>query len=182
MIPNVFLIRHATPDWTRNDLVYHLPPGPPLTEQGRQEAQALGAFLLSQGVRQMRSSPLERCLTTAEIAAQICGITWQVDDSLIEMQPGETTESVVPRLWPIFEQAWRESHQHGPIALVTHGGPVNALLQKLGLDAETMAQHKAQFDHANPLPPAGAWLVERGEEDGWQLKLAFKPEFPAVSA
>jgi hypothetical protein len=60
---------------------------------------------------------------------------------------------------------------------------VNALLQKLGLDAETMAQHKAQFDHANPLPPAGAWLVERGnEEDSWQLRLAFKPESPAVSA
>ena len=48
MPQQIYLIRHATPDWTRKDIPYHLPPGPPLIEQGLAEAQALAAFLLSE--------------------------------------------------------------------------------------------------------------------------------------
>ena len=68
MIPTIYLIRHATPDWSRTDLVYHLPPGPPLTAQGEAEAAKLGDFLRDMDVRHIFTSPLVRCLRTAEIA------------------------------------------------------------------------------------------------------------------
>ena len=182
MIQSIYLIRHATPDWSRTDLVYHLPPGPPLTKQGLQEARTLGAFLLSGGVRQFYASPLERCFHTAQIAAQVAAAPWQIESGLSEWGPGDTTESVLLRAWPVFERVSQEGLAKGPVALVTHGGPVSALLQKLGVDSEILAQHKALFDHNNPLPPAGAWLAERPSLGAaWSLRLAFKPE-PVQSA
>jgi drug/metabolite transporter (DMT)-like permease len=30
-MPLIYLIRHATPDWSRTDIPYFTPPGPPLT-------------------------------------------------------------------------------------------------------------------------------------------------------
>ena len=38
MLPTVYLVRHATPDWSLKDIPYHLPPGPPLTSVGDKEA------------------------------------------------------------------------------------------------------------------------------------------------
>jgi probable phosphoglycerate mutase len=176
MTQTIYLIRHATPDWTRTDLLYHLPPGPPLTEQGQQEAQALGAFLLASGVRRFYSSPLERCVQTTQIAAGMANSPWEIDQGLIELAPSESSESVLQRVKRVFERACQHSLEAGPVALITHGGTVNVLLPDLGLDAQALAQHKKVFDHANPLPPAGAWLAER--QDGqatWELRLAFKP-------
>lgn len=177
MTQTIYLIRHATPDWTRTDLAYHLPPGPPLTEQGQKEAQALGAFLLASGVRQFYTSPLERCVHTTQIAAGLAAVPWEIDAGLTELAPGETADSISQRLKPVFERACQVSLQSGPVALVTHGGTVNVLLPELGLDEQTLAQHKRIFDHANPVPPAGAWLAARQDgEAAWELRLAFKPE------
>ena len=177
MPQTIYLIRHATPDWTRTDIAYHLPPGPPLTEQGRQEAQALGAFLLASGVRLFYTSPLERCVHTTQIAAELGKASWQVDPGLIELAPGENAASILQRVKPVFERACLASLEAGPVALITHGGTVNVLLPELGMDEKTLAEHKKIFDHANPLPPAGAWLAERQDgEAAWSLRLAFKPE------
>jgi len=174
---SIYLIRHATPAWSRKDIPYHLPPGPPLTEQGRAEAEALGAFLHAAGVRRLFASPLERCLHTAQIAAPLAGASLQVDERLIEIQPGETTAALYRRLWPVFEAASSNgAAAHGLVGLVTHGGPIAALLGGLGMDAATLAGY-ARFDHGNPLPPAGAWQVCRPDAAApWQWRLAFIPE------
>jgi broad specificity phosphatase PhoE len=65
----LYLARHATPDRSRYDLPYHIPPGPGLTEKGRQEAAELGQFLRQEGVRHILASPLERTWRTALIGA-----------------------------------------------------------------------------------------------------------------
>jgi broad specificity phosphatase PhoE len=169
----LYLARHGTPDWTRRDLPYHLPPGPPLTGQGRLEAGALGAFFSRAGVRRVYTSPLQRCLDTARIAAGVCAARLEVVQDLIEWQPGETESDVVKRLWPVVEAALEEP---SPPALVTHGGPVAALLTRCGLQAETLLEHRI-YDHNNPLPPAGVWRVYRPHTAAaWQLELVFVPD------
>ena len=168
----VYLIRHASPDWNRKDLIYHLPPGPPLREQGKEEARALGAFLLQTGARQVFTSPLERCLNTAQIVAEILAASLQVVPGLTEWQPGELEQAVQQRILPVFEQALQTGQ---PACLVTHGGPILALLGALGMPDEPRRK-LCTFDHNNILPPAGVWKVSRDEmEKPWEMHLVFKP-------
>lgn len=177
----IYLIRHATPDWERRDIVYHLPPGPPLTDQGRGEADALGAFLLAAGVRRLHTSPLERALHTARIAAGIAGAAVEVDDRLIEWQPTEGAERVHQRMWAAvdalrLQDGCAKDGACSPVGLVSHGGPIGSLLLAFGMDA-AMLEAQRRFDHANPVPPAGAWEAWRDSPEApWQLRLAFIPQ------
>lgn len=181
MTETIYLIRHATPDWERRDLAYHLPPGPPLTQQGLAEADALGAFLLSAGVGRLHASPLERALHTAQIAGEIAGVPVQVDERLIEWQPNEDAEKVHRRMWAALEvlraepTAVNNGNGRKPVGVVTHGGPIAVMLQAFGMDkAEVDAQRR--FDRSNPLPPAAAWEAWReAEDEPWQLRLVFTP-------
>lgn len=175
--PVVYLARHATPDWTRTDIPYTIPPGPPLTAKGEGEAAALGEFLRPQGIVQMYASPFERTLRTAQIAAEIVGCRVIIAQELSEIGPGESDESVMARVAALWQRAGEESQEIGPITLVTHGGCVLSLLNHLRLDQAYINQYRSQFDHRNPLPPAGAWLTRR-ERYGvsWMAHLAFSPE------
>ncbi|MFZ5879441.1 MAG: histidine phosphatase family protein [Chloroflexota bacterium] len=173
----LYFIRHATPDWSRTDIPYMTPPGPPLTPKGEQEAQTLGAFLKEQKVVKLYHSPFERTTQTARIAAGIQGIPCLVEPRLVEWHGKvEAAELVRRRMLSMFQEARRESEGIGPIGLVTHGGPVAVLLRELGLADETLAAFQRQFDHANPLPPAGAWEAAwDAERDAWALELKFIP-------
>jgi broad specificity phosphatase PhoE len=155
---NVYLVRHATPDLSRTELVYHLPPGPPLTGLGEAQAAELGRFLRRRGVRGIWSSPLERARRTADLAALVCGAEVVIDARLIEMQPGETHADVHARAEPAWDVVL-EASAHGPQALVAHGGVITALLLALGVASETLADLGRRFDSGNPVPPAGAWVV-----------------------
>lgn len=180
MPQSFYLARHATPDRFRTGFIYHRLPGPPLTDQGLQEAEALGAFLLSCGVGRIYASPFERCRQTAQIAAEIAGIPWEVDEGLGEVQPNDTNENTLQRVQPVFERILVDHRAGSPPVIVTHGGVVGALLCYLGMDGETLSQHK--YDYGNPLPPAAAWLAKRAAEDHpWELHLAFRPELAPVS-
>lgn len=170
----IYLIRHATPDWDRKDIPYHLPPGPPLVEKGKAEAGELGKFLAEVSLGHMYYSPLERCQRTAQIAGAIAGIVPVESPGLIEIQPGEKPEDVLKRVWPIWEAVTPEA---GSVALVTHGGPIAILLERLGMISEALSHYKRTFDRNNPLPPAGAWLATRPTpEAAWELSLSFVPE------
>ncbi len=183
MLPTVYLVRHATPDWSRKDLVYHLPPGPPLTEVGEKEAGQLGEFLGAMGVKQLLSSPLVRCARTAELAAAVAGAEHVIDVRLAEQRPEEKPEEVLARIWPVWVHAGERCLTDGPVTLVSHGGPIQRLLTELGLDDKTLKHYKTQFDHNNPLPPAGAWRAVRPTPEGpWTLDLAFTPDLHRTKA
>lgn len=180
MESRIYLTRHAQPDWSRKDIPYHLPPGPPLTAQGHAEARALAAFLKGAGVCQVYTSPLERALHTAQIICEILSTENEplqpiVAEALIEWQPGDTTASVAQRCWPALIAAAEASLTTGPVALVTHGGPVAALLTEMGMSQAVLEDYKRQFDHQNPIPTGGAWEIRRNGR-GWELTFAFKPE------
>jgi broad specificity phosphatase PhoE len=175
--PMIYLARHATPDWSRTDIPYHIPPGPPLTPLGEQEAAQLGCFLRDANVARVFASPLDRAWRTAEIASAVAEIPWQRDDLLTEWRPDDKPETVRARLWPAWEQALALSLQAGPIMFVSHGGPIALLLDELGLPKDLMAQYKRLFDRNNPLPPAGVWKATRpAAGEPWDLSLAFVPD------
>jgi broad specificity phosphatase PhoE len=171
----IFLIRHASPDWDMPDIPYHIPPGPPLTAIGRKEAFQLGLFLNQEGVSQLFSSPLERCSQTAEIAASCSRARVEIHTGLGELLPGESHDSILSRMWGVFEYAIKIGSLSERVGLVTHGGTISVLLRALGMDEDKLKQYSI-FDHANPVPPAGAWRVEQsGTRQPWEFSLAFVP-------
>lgn len=182
MILKVYLARHATPDWSRTDIRYDIPPGPPLTPHGEAEAAKLGEFLRTAGVQRIYASPLERTRRTAEIAGSLVGIEPVTEEAIAEWRRGESEDEVAARFNGLWEKICTEVQSCGPIALVTHGGPVKAMLQSLGMPKATVEEYCRKFDRGNPLPPAGVWLATGNTEDGtWQLELVFTPQGTPVT-
>jgi broad specificity phosphatase PhoE len=174
----IYLVRHATPDWSRTDIRYDIPPGPPLTPQGQSEATQLGEFLRSAQVQRIFASPLERTQQTAQLAAVALGLAVVEDLDLAEWQRGEPQDEVLARCLRSLDRAAAEAHASGgPVVLVSHGGPIRILLQHLGLEQAQIDFYRRQFDRDNPLPPAAAWRLYRERFDQeWQFDLAFTPQ------
>lgn len=170
----VYLTRHASPDRSRFDLPYHIPPGPELTERGLSEAAELGAFLQREGVHSLQVSPLERTQRTAAIASEVCGAAWETNHDIAEWRPEEDEPVVLARAQRAFLNAAQESKERSaPVALVSHGGPILSLLKALGAPVEAINSCRI-YDSRNPISPAGAWRIAR--EDGrLSIELAFAP-------
>ena len=174
--PTIYLARHATPDWDRKDIRYDAPPGPPLVAQGEDEAAQLGELFRQAGVHLIYVSPYLRTLRTAEIAAEVAGAPVSVSEALSEYTREDNDSIVYARLAPFFDSAWEDAKTMGPVAMITHGGPVRVLLEKLGASQDHLWHYRRQFDHQNPIPPAGAWAITRPPNPGaWQVRLAFAP-------
>jgi broad specificity phosphatase PhoE len=177
MVATIYLIRHATPDWSRTDLRYDIPPGPPLTPKGEAEAQAVGEFLRELGIARLYASPLDRTTRTAELAGEALGLQPIIDPEIAEWRHGEADQAVRARSRARVDAALDESIALGPVGLVTHGGPIRLLLAELGLAQAEVDFYRRQFDRDNPAPPAGVWRIRRnaqGELD--KPELVFTPE------
>jgi broad specificity phosphatase PhoE len=156
----IYLARHATPDRTRPEIIYHTPPGPALNERGLQEAEQLADFLHDMGVVAMLSSPFERTRQTAQIAIRETGASLDFDPDLGERQPIESEVMVTERMLRAFVSGAQRAAQHGPLAIFTHGAPVMTLLKALGLPVTALERCRI-YDNRNPIPMAGAWRIER---------------------
>jgi probable phosphoglycerate mutase len=178
MALTIYLVRHATPDWSRTDLRYDIPPGPPLTPLGQSEAALLGEFLRTVQVQRIYASPLDRTQQTAQLAAVPLGLSVVEDIDLAEWRRGELESDVLARGQRSLDRAAAESYAiGGPVVLVSHGGPIRILLQHLGLQQAQIDFYRRQFDRDNPLPPAAAWRLHRERFDQeWQFDLAFTPQ------
>ncbi|MCY4655214.1 MAG: histidine phosphatase family protein [Gammaproteobacteria bacterium] len=175
--PTIYIARHASPDWSRTDIAYDRPPGPPLTTLGEKEAHALGTYLHSCGVSLIYASPLERAWRTAELVAEVIGIQPQVEDAIAEWRKDETRDVVAERVMGFWRRVVVETKKSGPICLVTHGGPMRLILNRLGVTSEQLRPFTERFDHNNPAPPAGLWCaIQATTEDRWELNLAFTPD------
>jgi broad specificity phosphatase PhoE len=177
MAATIYLIRHATPDWSRTDIPYDVPPGPPLTPKGENEARALGEFLAGIGIARLYASPLERTTHTARLAAQSLGVEPITDRDIAEWRHGEPDTNVLDRCRARVDAVLAESLEQGPIGLVTHGGPIRLLLPTFGLPQAEVDFYRRQFDHDNPVPPAGVWRIHRNGDGHVQTpELVFTPE------
>ena len=172
----IFLARHATPDWSRTDIPYDVPPGPPLTAQGEAEAEKLGDFLAAARVTRLFTSPLERTQRTTAIASQhMDGPSIRTVDAIAEWRKGETPDEVQGRILAFWQEVAATNGEDGPAALVSHGGPIRLLLESLSGDVDRIKEYCGRYDHGNPLPPAGVWRAQRKDDGIWEVDLVFTP-------
>ena len=152
-----FLIRHASNALFKHTLVGRS-PGVALNELGKQEAAHLAAHLARETIDAVFSSPLERCLQTAEPLANKLNLKLQPSESLMEVNFGDWTGRKFADLdtlpewkqWNVFRsgcripngetmlevqsrmvgfvQQLRRQFPNGRLALVSHGDPLRSLI------------------------------------------------------
>jgi probable phosphoglycerate mutase len=83
------LIRHGENEWVDKGLLAGRTSGVHLNEKGRQQAAGLVEHLQRQPIHAIYSSPLERCLETAQPLAHARGLPIVVEDGLVEVDYGE---------------------------------------------------------------------------------------------
>lgn len=163
----LYLIRHAEPDYAA-PVPYHRPPGPALTAVGQAQAGALIPLLHDVGLERVISSPLRRCVMTAEPLAHALHMPVVIDADLMEGQPNETPAEMTARML----RAVLAQMDVQIVALVGHAAPLTQLLRALTHDevqlpsrdwrgnhlAEAMVWGVFHADgrwHARHLPPGG---------------------------
>ena len=157
MPTTILLARHGETDWNR-DGRFQGQADPPLNEHGREQARKLAERLSAQRFAALYTSPLRRARETAEIVAGRLGLAVEPVDDLQEIHVGSwsglTRDEVQGRFpaayarWLTFAAGWDDGetydeltrrvvaavlgvarrHPGERILIVTHGGPIRALL------------------------------------------------------
>ncbi len=83
------LIRHGENEWVDKGRLAGRTPRVHLNEKGQAQAAALVEYLRRQPIHAIYSSPLERCMETAQPLADARGLPVSVEDGLIEVDYGE---------------------------------------------------------------------------------------------
>ena len=158
MPTTILLARHGETDWNIERRVQGHTDRP-LNETGREQARALAEELAGEELDAVYSSDLSRAYETAKLVAASRGLevrslaalrekhfgTWEglSDVEVLERFPnarrgawgdGETTNEVAERVLGAL-RAIREAHPDGRVLVVTHGGPLRAVLRTCGGDA-----------------------------------------------
>jgi probable phosphoglycerate mutase len=84
----ICLVRHGETDWSR-DQRFNGRQDIPLNDIGRQQCSELAAYLSDETIDIVISSPLSRCIETAEILAQPRGLGIVAEPRLVEMDYGQ---------------------------------------------------------------------------------------------
>jgi len=84
----VLLIRHGENEYVTTHKLAGRTPGVRLNEKSCHQAQALVGYLRGPPINAIYSSPLDRCLETAEPLAGQRGLPVQAEPSLVEVDYG----------------------------------------------------------------------------------------------
>ena len=158
METTIVLVRHGETEWNRTRRVQgHTDI--PLNDEGRRQARALAEELHGEQVDAVYASDLGRARETAEILAEARGAdvialpalrekhfgTWEgLTDTEVHARfpeaangswgDGETTEELTERVVAAVK-AIAAAHAGGLVLVVTHGGPLRAILRHVEEDA-----------------------------------------------
>lgn len=181
---HVFLVRHGQTALNAEGRLRGL-ANPPLDEAGIAEARAVAEALASQGIGEVRCSPLDRALTTAQIIAERCGCAVETDPAFndrdygpwtghvkhdvvakfgsVDAAPGvEPMSRVLERAMPALHRLARASE--GAVCVVTHDAVIRPLLESI--------------DPGNRVArvPTGSWCELKLEHGMWSvMRLDQKP-------
>ena len=119
-MPVVYVARHGETDWNRAGR-YQGQRESALTELGRLQASALANALAQSGARRVISSPLARCVETAQPVADALGVAVETDERLLEIAHGTwegRLREEIERDDPERMRAW----MHDPASVRFQGG------------------------------------------------------------
>lgn len=158
----LLLIRHGETEWVANGRLAGRAPHIHLNEKGRAQAAALADRLAQQPLQAVYSSPLERCMETAQPLAERIGTPVRVEAGLIEVDYGAWLGRELKELgkqpeWHLVqhfpssfrfpdgetlrEVQWRvistaeaiaAAHPNQTVALFSHGDCIRLLLAHFG--------------------------------------------------
>ena len=154
----ILLVRHGETDWNAERRVQGH-SDTPLNATGRAQARALARELAHETIDAVYSSDLLRAHETARIVAESRGLevtairdlrerhfgTWEglTDDEIFARFPeaatggswgdGETREEMADRVFAALERI-ADAHVGRRVLVVSHGGPLRAVLTRCGLD------------------------------------------------
>jgi probable phosphomutase (TIGR03848 family) len=149
-VTTVVFLRHGRTTANAGGVLAGWTPGVALDDAGRAQVQAVGERLAKVPLGAVVSSPLERCLQTAEAIAAGRELTVQTDDRLGEARYGDWTGRTIKEL--VKEPLWKVVQQH-PSAAVFPGSAGEGL-------AETQARAVAAVRAWNAtLGPEATWLA-----------------------
>ncbi len=174
MLRTLYLIRHAHPK-QNTGIAYDRVPGPPLDEQGENEARAAGHFVAALGIQKLYVSPLERTQQTAKLIVDITPVPFVTEPGLAEHRSDETFEQVKERMRSLFAQV--DAAKHTVAGFVTHGSPVKAMIQILSNEQFNLTPF--QFPGGNHAPTAGIWRAH-WTLSAWQFELVFEPKLATL--
>jgi 2,3-bisphosphoglycerate-dependent phosphoglycerate mutase len=174
MIEELYVVRHAAPD-RGTGMPYNVLPGPPLTPDGRREAEQTARWLAGRGIEHLLASPFDRTRATAEAITAGLALPITLVDALREGAIGETTAQIRERVAELLTQI--DDGVLRCVALVTHGACMRALLLHTTGDRIDLSGHV--YDNGNCAPTAGVWRGVRAERC-WRWELAFRPTPTAV--
>ena len=115
----ILLIRHGENEWVSSGKLAGRTPGVHLNEKGRDQAQQLAELLAHQPIRAIYSSPLVRCLETAQPVAERLGLSVCEDPGLLEVDYGDWHARELKELGKLPE--W-QMVQHFPSSFRFPGG------------------------------------------------------------
>ncbi len=84
----VLLIRHGENEYVSTHRLAGRTPGVHLNDKGREQADALVRMLASQPIQAVYSSPIERCVETAEPLAAALGLSVVAEPGILEVDYG----------------------------------------------------------------------------------------------
>jgi broad specificity phosphatase PhoE len=153
----ILLVRHGETDWNAQRRVQGH-SDTPLNATGRAQAEALAEELGGESIEAVYSSDLLRAHETARIVAGRRGLevtairdlrerhfgTWEglTDDEILARFPeatsgswgdGERKEEMIRRVFGALQRI-AEAHPGGRVLVVSHGGPLRAVLAHCGVD------------------------------------------------
>jgi len=146
---------------------------PPLNETGRAQAADVANRLLAP-LRPARvlSSPLLRALATAEIIAEVCGCSVEIDERLVEVDYGEYDGVRLTELPAALVKRWRTEVDFAP--------PGGESLASVGLRmAEFGTEMLSALDggpavavsHVSPIKAAVCWALDLPQLYAWRMRL-----------
>jgi probable phosphoglycerate mutase len=115
----LLLIRHGENDWVGTHRLAGRTTGVHLNQRGQEQSARLAEILKQQPISAVYSSPLERCLQTAEPVAAALGQTVKIEAGLLEVDYGEWQGGDLKELSKLPE--W-QSVQHFPSSFRFPGG------------------------------------------------------------
>lgn len=153
-MPTVLLVRHGRTEANAAAVLAGWTPGVDLDDVGRTQAAALAGRLATLPVALAVSSPLERCVQTADhVLAGRDGVEWRTDDRLGECHYGDWTGQEIKKL--AKDPLWKVVQQHPSGAVFPGDGESLAAVQARAVAAVRSWNGLVAAEHG----PDAIWLA-----------------------